>query len=57
MKQREIQELEEEKQVSNKSTPSGFLLAACKGNTAELLRFMHTSPFTIMPPARPCAAT
>jgi len=56
MKQREIQELEEEKQVSNKSTPSGVLLAACKGNTAELLRFMHTSPFTIMPPARPCAA-
>ena len=38
MKHREIQELEEEKQVSNKSTPSGFLLAACKGNTAELQR-------------------
>jgi ankyrin repeat protein len=38
MKHREIQELEEEKQVSNKSTPSGFLLAACKGNIAELNR-------------------
>jgi hypothetical protein len=38
MKHREIQELEEEKQVSNKSTPSGFLLAACKGNILELQR-------------------
>jgi ankyrin repeat protein len=39
MKYREIQELEEEKQVSNKSTPSGFLLAACKGNVAEIQRY------------------
>jgi hypothetical protein len=38
MKQREIQELEEEKQVSSNSTPSGFLLAACKGNIAEIQR-------------------
>ena len=38
MKHRELQELEEEKQVASKSTPSGFLLAACKGNIAEMQR-------------------